>query len=346
MKKIVTLTALALVLTGCSNTENPKNKSVSVESLDTESKGSKEESKKVNTTSTEKISVDNIDYASAEKVLKLYTGIKTLPAPPVMAIELGEKDDNAYKVKLSKLIDAYNAIEKRVVSKEEVLKNFSSMSSGLERISSSYDANLVKEKGGSKNIVLYFEGDNTVVLNAFPPVGATSGYVYADKSQWKIDSDSITVPLKTAGAGVSEQAAGNVKLRLNDKNYSGGESKYKYYVDSTESSSSSSKEEPVATTTTEKVTTTKAKAPAKSSGGLADFAGTYVSSTGGTIVITSSGEFIVEGSPVAVDVNGSGASLSLSLSNWTSNMNPPFYEVSKGQVVAQFRGSMTTYTLK
>ncbi|MDO4813677.1 MAG: hypothetical protein Q3988_01150 [Gemella sp.] len=359
MKKILTLSALAVVLTGCTS-EPVKSKPVNVESTTSGSKEStsKENSNSSNNTSVENTSstkVDTIDYAAAEEILKLYFGTKVIPDLFTFSDKFGEKLDRSatlsHKVSVAKLVDVYNALERGTVSKEDAIKKFANGAGDIAVVDSNFDLTKAKELvGSSVNKVVYFTGDETVFAYSNGGVGAMGGLEAAERSEWKVEGDTIVVPTIMQPGNTRGET---VRLKANNKSYSGGASKYKYYVDvqgkaatgSLSKVSAPKKETTTTTKATTKVETTQTKAAPKGNG-LSAYAGTYVGSNGSTITISSSGEFIVDGEAMAVDVESSGGSLSLMPSNWKSNMNPPSYTVEKGKVIAQFRGSMVEYRLK
>lgn len=357
MKKILTLSALAVVLTGCS-TETAKNKPVNVESTKSESKesSSKEVSNSSNESAESKssVKVDTIDYGAAEEILKLYFGTKIIPDLFIFSDTFGEKLDKgptlSHKVSVARLVDVYNALERGTVSKEDAIKKFANGAGNVAVVDSKFDLSKAKELvGNSTNKVIYFTGDETVFAHSNGGVGGIGGLVAADKSEWKIEGDTILVPTTMQPGNTRGET---VRLKINNKSYSGGTSKYKYYVDvegkfATGSLSKVSTPEKETTTTTKATTTKEETTQTKSAlkgTGLSAYTGTYVGPAGRTITISDSGVFIVDGKETPVTVDVQGGSLHLSISNWKSNMNPPWYVVEKGKIVEHFRGNMSTFT--
>ena len=85
--------------------------------------------------------------------------------------------------------------------------------------------------GGS---IHYFKGDNMIIFT----VGQHGGgfhHKLADKSSWKVDGDRIIIPVVgQMPANKDKGVLGKITLRLNNKQYSGGNRKSIYYVEKIE----------------------------------------------------------------------------------------------------------------
>ena len=131
---------------------------------------------------------------------------------------------------LPELVDLYNAAYKETYTEEQVKKEVSKYTNKYKEIDDSFSGNESKYSA-SINIgeLVYFKKDKMYVVG----MGGIGGVMTLDLSpqnEWIIEGDKITIPLvNTFERG---KPAGNIVLRLNNKKYEGGQSKFKYYVES------------------------------------------------------------------------------------------------------------------
>ena len=62
-------------------------------------------------------------------------------------------------------------------------------------------------------------------------IGGATQYTPSEESSWTIEGDRLIIPIKNSS---TNSVAGKYILRLNDKQYKGGESRSKYYIESIE----------------------------------------------------------------------------------------------------------------
>ncbi len=63
-------------------------------------------------------------------------------------------------------------------------------------------------------------------------VGGATSYSPTEESSWTTEGDRLIVPIKDASK--DNKVVGKYILRLNNKQYKGGESRSKYYIESME----------------------------------------------------------------------------------------------------------------
>lgn len=139
--------------------------------------------------------------------------------------------DRVYSISTADYLDIVNVLKERTYTMDEALDLLTA--SSVYRIekgpSSSYKYE--RNDGGS---IHYFKGDNMIIFT----IGQHGSYwanKLSDKSSWKIDGDRITIPVIGATPMNQDKGiVGSVTLRLNNKQYSGGNRKSIYYVEKIE----------------------------------------------------------------------------------------------------------------
>ena len=133
---------------------------------------------------------------------------------------------------LPELVDLYNAAYKEIYTEEQVKKEVSKYTNKYKEIDDSFSGNESKYSA-SINIgeLLYFKKDNMYVVG-MGGIGGVMSLDLSPQNEWTTEGDKITIPLvNTFERG---KPAGKIVLRLNNKKYEGGQSKYKYYIESLE----------------------------------------------------------------------------------------------------------------
>jgi len=139
--------------------------------------------------------------------------------------------DRAYSISAADYLDIVNALKERTYTMDEALD--------LLKVTSTYKEYNEKStsfspKATSEGYIYYFKGDNTIVINGGGN-GGVIGNKVSDKSSWKVDGDRITIPiLGGTPANDGKGVVGSVTVRLNNKQYSGGNRKSIYYVEKIE----------------------------------------------------------------------------------------------------------------
>lgn len=139
--------------------------------------------------------------------------------------------NRAYSISTADYLDIVNALKERTYTMEEALDLLTASNVYRRYKESSSSFNIKSDEGG---YIYHYEGDNTIIYT----IGGHGGYwanKLSDKSSWKIDGDRITIPV--IGATPMNQdkgVVGLVTLRLNNKQYSGGNRKSIYYVEKIE----------------------------------------------------------------------------------------------------------------
>lgn len=139
--------------------------------------------------------------------------------------------DRAYSISVADYLDIVNALKERTYTMAEALDllTVSNIYREYKEKSTSFDI-----KSHEREYIYYYKGDNMIIF----AIGGHGGYwanKLSDKSSWKIDGDRIIIPIIGATpANEGKGTVGIITLRLNDKQYSGGNRKSIYYVEKIE----------------------------------------------------------------------------------------------------------------
>lgn len=132
---------------------------------------------------------------------------------------------------LSEIIDAYNALQPDTVNEEYVMNKLkSSQYLKYREIDDTLTGNEEKYSKVLKEGELIFFKKDKMVLATYRGHGAIFLKGPSKPDMWKIEGDKITIPYSTSVIGNAYK--GKLVLRLNNKKYEGGQSKFKYYVES------------------------------------------------------------------------------------------------------------------
>ena len=139
--------------------------------------------------------------------------------------------DRVYSISTADYLDIVNALKERTYTMDEALDLLTA--SNVYRIEKGNSTSYKYERndGGS---IRYFKGDNIIIFT----IGQHGSYwanKLSDKSSWKIDGDRIIIPvIGNTPVNQEKGIVGSVTLRLNNKQYSGGNRKSIYYVEKIE----------------------------------------------------------------------------------------------------------------
>lgn len=132
---------------------------------------------------------------------------------------------------LSEIIDAYNALQPDTVNEEYVMNKLkSSQYLKYREIDDTLTGNEEKYSKVLKEGELIFFKKDKMVLATHRGHGAIFLNGPSKPDMWKIEGDKITIPYSTSVTAMTYK--GKLVLRLNNKKYEGGQSKFKYYVES------------------------------------------------------------------------------------------------------------------
>ena len=132
---------------------------------------------------------------------------------------------------LSEIIDAYNALQPDTVNEEYVMNKLkSSQYLKYREIDDTLTGNEEKYSKVLKEGELIFFKKDKMVLATHRGHGAIFLNGPSKPDMWKIKGDNLTIPYSTSVIGNTYK--GKLVLRLNNKKYEGGQSKFKYYVES------------------------------------------------------------------------------------------------------------------
>ena len=132
---------------------------------------------------------------------------------------------------LSEIIDAYNALQPDTVNEEYVMNKLkSSQYLKYREIDDTLTGNEEKYSKVLKEGELIFFKKDKMVLATYRGHGAIFLKGPSKPDMWKIEGDKLTIPYSTSVTDITYK--GKLVLRLNNKKYEGGQSKFKYYVES------------------------------------------------------------------------------------------------------------------
>lgn len=226
-KLLMLLAAGALVITGCAGKDSLKTS----DKKNTEQKESKTENKE--TTSKEKTEVKH-DLAAAEKLAHLVAisgnDLSRLNEQTNLLAWITQDRSTKFKspegvplakVSVQDFVDVVNEFSDKTYSKEEALELLQSPAFRELDGKSSGATTFPKDSE-----IHYYKEDNTLVF-----VSVERGHNYPQvldkKENWKTEGDSIKIDVLDA---MTKTKISIITLKLNNKNYTGGHSKSKYYV--------------------------------------------------------------------------------------------------------------------
>ena len=226
-KLLMLLAAGALVITGCAGKDSFKTS----DKKNTEQKESKTENKE--TTSKEKSEVKH-DLEAAEKLAHLVAisgnDLSRLNEQTNLLAWITQDKSTKFnspegvtlaKVSVQDFVDIVNEFSNKTYSKEEALNLLQSPAFRELDGKSSGATTFPKDSE-----IHYYKEDNTLVF-----VSVERGHNYPQvldkKENWKTEGDSIKIDVLDA---MTKTKISTITLKLNNKNYTGGHSKSKYYV--------------------------------------------------------------------------------------------------------------------
>lgn len=226
-KLLMLLAAGALVITGCAGKDSLKTS----DKKNTEQKESKTENKE--TASKEKTEVKH-DLAAAEKLAHLVAisgnDLSRLNEQTNLLAWITQDRSTKFnspegvplaKVSVQDFVDVVNEFSDKTYSKEEALELLQSPAFSEFAGKSSGATTFPKDSE-----IHYYKEDNTLVF-----VSVVRGHNYPQeldkKENWKTEGDSIKIDVLDA---MTKTKISTITLKLNNKNYTGGHSKSKYYV--------------------------------------------------------------------------------------------------------------------
>ena len=226
-KLLMLLAAGALVITGCAGKDSLKTS----DKKNTEQKESKTENKE--TTSKEKTEVKH-DLAVAEKLAHLVAisgnDLSRLNEQTNLLAWITQDRSTKFnspkgvplaKVSVQDFVDVVNEFSDKTYSKEEALELLQSPAFSEVNGKSSAATTFPKDSE-----IHYYKEDSALVF-----VSVERGHNYPQvldrKENWKTEGDSIKIDVLDA---MTKTKISTITLKLNNKNYTGGHSKSKYYV--------------------------------------------------------------------------------------------------------------------
>ena len=226
-KLLMLLAAGALVITGCAGKDSSKTS----DKKNTEQKESKTENKE--TTSKEKSEVKH-DLAAAEKLANLVAisgnNLSRLNEQTNLLAWITQDRSTKFnspegvplaKVSVQDFVDVVNEFSDKTYSKEEALELL--QSPAFSEVNGKSSAATIFPKDSE---IHYYKEDSALVF-----VSIERGHNYPQeldkKENWKTEGDSIKIDVLDA---MTKTKISTITLKLNNKNYTGGHSKSKYYV--------------------------------------------------------------------------------------------------------------------
>lgn len=226
-KLLMLLAAGALVITGCAGKEASKTS----DKKNTEQKENKTENKE--TASKEKTEVKH-DLAAAEKLAHLVAisgnDLSRLNEQTNLLAWITQDKSTKFnspegvalaKVSVQDFVDVVNEFSDKTYSKDEALELLQSPAFSELDGKSSAATTFPKDSE-----IYYYKEDSALVF-----VSVERGHNYPQeldkKENWKTEGDSIKINVLDA---MTKTKISTITLKQNNKNYTGGHSKSKYYV--------------------------------------------------------------------------------------------------------------------
>ena len=225
-KLLMLLAAGALVITGCAEKEASK-------TSDKKNTEQKEKTENKETASKEKTEVKH-DLAAAEKLAHLVAisgnDLSRLNEQTNLLAWITQDRSTKFnspegvplaKVSVQDFVDVVNEFSNKTYSKEDALNLLQSPA-----FSEMNGKSIEPSPAPKDNEIHYYKEDNVLVF-----ASVERGHNYPQeldkKENWKTEGDSIKIDVLDA---MTKIKISTIILKLNSKNYTGGNSKSKYYV--------------------------------------------------------------------------------------------------------------------
>ena len=227
-KLLVLLATGALVLTGCAGNE-------SIKSSEQKNKSEQNDSKKDNNGSKSKENAEiKHDLVAAEKLAHLVAisgnDLKRLNEQTNLLAWITQDKSTKFKspegvplvkVSVQDFVDVVNEFSDKTYSKEEALELLQSPAFSEINGKSTSSSTFPKDSE-----IHYYKEDNVLVF-----VSVERGHNYPQeldkKENWKTEGDSININVLDS---MTKTKISTITLKINNKIYTGGHSKSKYYV--------------------------------------------------------------------------------------------------------------------
>lgn len=150
---------------------------------------------------------------------------------PQKYIKIDKMMLNHIPMKLTEIVDVYNALQSETVDTDYVMNKLkNSQYLTYREIDDNLTGNEEKYSKVLKEGELIFFKKDKMVLATYRGHGSIFLNGPSKPDMWKIEGDKITIPISTSVSDLSYK--GKLVLRLNNKKYEGGQSRFKYYVES------------------------------------------------------------------------------------------------------------------
>ena len=150
---------------------------------------------------------------------------------PQKHIKIDKMMLNHIPMKLTEIVDGYNALQSETVDTDYVMNKLkNSQYLTYREIDDNLTGNEEKYSKVLKEGELIFFKKDKMVLATHRGHGSIFLNGPSKPDMWKIEGDKITIPISTSVSDLSYK--GKLVLRLNNKKYEGGQSRFKYYVES------------------------------------------------------------------------------------------------------------------
>ena len=225
-KLLMVLAAGALVITGCAAKEanKEKNEKNNSEQKDVPKEEKKQEQKVVHDLAEvekliNKVAVSGNDLSR----LKEQTNLLAWITQDRVKKSKSPNGDELFTISKEDYLDVINEYSDKTYTMKEALgllkgPNFNE-----------YEVEAAKSPlHPTKNEIHYYKGDDKIVFVGMPLTNKYPQEVEA-KDKWKVEGDSIKINVLDA---MTKTNISTITLKLNNKDYSGGNKKSKYYVES------------------------------------------------------------------------------------------------------------------
>lgn len=244
IKLLVLSTVIVLPLTACSSQDNSNN---------TKQKTTQNSTNQSSTTQTNNVEVkhnyddaralvndwislqlNSFDFRSVDYARQMPSGFATLATTKnVEKIEIA--NSGAITVyNLSDIVDIYNTYNRNIYNEKEVLADIENLLSREGRTTFTKVVDNYKDKSVDEikalaermGTVLYFSGDKKIVANIPFGLGGANFPLASSEDKWQVKDDTLEIPMVTT----DNEVKATITLKLNKKDYVGGNKKSTYYV--------------------------------------------------------------------------------------------------------------------
>lgn len=221
------------------STEATENKDSNDNNGNNENSNNSVSSESKNNNNTQTVKTGNHDFAAAKKlvdivgvsgndvsILSSQTNLLHWLTQPKIKTTKAANGETLFTVSSADYLDAINAISSKTYTKEEAI-NLLKGSHFSEKEGSSTKSNAVPKE----DEVYYYKGDNVIAFTT-RIMGNNHPQEVESQDKWVVEGDKIKINVVDK---MTKTKISTITLKINNKQYTGGNVKSKYYVESIKS---------------------------------------------------------------------------------------------------------------